>query len=147
LADPVSNPKPFTYRQNLGGNYMPRTIDTHDIRNMIGMPEALKTFGEEGALLPGEYSALEGLGGRAAQRANMPQAMQQGATWIGGAGYTGLKSQPIPLVDVLNRRAQVTGAVRGISPEQAWVDHVTGRRALLGLGGGAVAAPALNEQQ
>jgi hypothetical protein len=140
LADPVANPKPFSYRQNLGGNYMPRTIDTHDIRNMVGMPTALKTFGEEGALLPGEYATLENLGARAAERAGMPQAMQQGATWIGGAPYTALKSQPIPLVDVLNRRAQVTAAVRGETPWEAWIAHVSGQRPL--LSGGAVPLPA-----
>src|SRR5262249_36521089 len=31
------------------------------------------------------------------------------------------KPQPIPASHVLNRRAHVTGMVRGISPEQAWV--------------------------
>ena len=49
---------------------------------------------------------MESLGGRAAERAGVPQALQQGATWIGGRDYTGLVSQPIPLVDVLNRRAR-----------------------------------------
>lgn len=137
-ADPVANPKPFSYRQNLSGNYVPRTIDTHDIRNMIGMPRALETFGEEAGLLPGEYSALERLGERAAQRARMPQAMQQGATWIGGADYTGLKSAPIPLVDVLNKRISVTAAVRGETPEKVWRDHVTGKAPLLSFGGAAV---------
>ena len=34
------------------------------------------------------------------------------------------KPQPIPASHVLNRRAPVTGMVRGISPEQAWVEHV-----------------------
>jgi hypothetical protein len=80
----------------------------------------------------------------------MPQAMQQGATWIGGGEYTGLKSQPIPLADILNRRVHVTAAVRGQTPWDAWVDHVTGRRPLLGLGGagvvGAGSLPAPGEE-
>jgi hypothetical protein len=137
-GDPVTNPKPMSYRQNLGGNYGPRTIDTHDIRNMIGMPRALKSFGEEGALLPGEYAMLEGLGARAAQRARTPQAPQQAATWVGGGEYTGLKSEPIPLAEVLNRRIWVTSKVTGRTPEQVWTDHVTGRAPLM-ADGGAVA--------
>jgi hypothetical protein len=141
MGDPVSNPKPFSYRQNLSGNYGPRTVDTHDIRNMVGMPYGAEAFGEgatAGGLLPGEYAALERLGGRAAQRAGVPQAQQQAATWVGGGEYTGLKSIPVPLAVELNRRAWVTAKVRGITPEQAWAEHVTGRRPLLGLGGAAV---------
>jgi len=45
-------------------------------------------------------------------------------------------SEGVPLADVLNKRVWVTGRVRDISPEQAWHDHITGRRALLGLGRG-----------
>ena len=44
------------------------------------------------------------------------------------------KPQPIPASHVLNRRAHVTGMVRGISPEQAWVEHV--RRQAKGEGKG-----------
>jgi hypothetical protein len=40
-----------------------------------------------------------------------------GATWIGGGPYTGLKTAADPSLHVLNRRAHVTGMVRGISPE------------------------------
>lgn len=142
--DPVANPKPISYREDLGGNYMPRTVDTHDIRNMVGMPYGKEAFAEEGSLLPGEYAALEQLGGRAAERAGLPQAMQQGATWIGGGPYTKLKSTPIPLADVLNRRAQVTGMVRGIPALDAWLEHITGKRAL--LGGTGLATPLLELQ-
>jgi hypothetical protein len=148
-ADPVANPKPLSYGWNLRGNWVPRTIDTHDIRNMIGMPGAAETFGPEGigALLPGEYAALEQLGAHAAHRAGTPQAMQQAATWVGGGPYTGLKSIPTPLATELNRRAQVTAMVRGITPAQAWIDHITGRQALLGLGGAAVGGAGLSQTE
>ena len=128
--DPVSNPKPISYRMNLGGNWVPRTVDTHDIRNIIGMPRALDLFGENAGLLPKEYAYLEQLGGRAAQRAGRPQAAQQAATWVGGGDYTNLKSYPAPLLEALNRRAQVTGAVRGQTAQQALEDAFRGIEAL-----------------
>ena len=138
--DPVSNPKPISYRTNLSGNWMPRTVDTHDIRNMVGMPRAKTLFGpEDAALLPKEYSYMEDVGQRAATRAKAPQAAQQAATWVGGGDYTGLKSFPAPLMEVLNRRAHVTGAVRGISAEQALHEAFSGKRPLLGIGGVAAA--------
>jgi len=139
--DPVANPKPISYRTNLSGNWLPRTVDTHDIRNMVGMPYAKTAFGENSSLLPGEYSYLESVGHRAADRAKTSQAPQQAATWVGGGEYTGLKSYPAPLLEALNRRAQVTAQVYGITPEQALHDAFTGRRALLGIGGAAAVAP------
>lgn len=129
--DPVSNPKPISYRTNLSGNWVPRTVDTHDIRNAIGMPHALDLFGENAGLLPKEYSYLEQLGRRAADRAGSTNAAQQAATWIGGGGYTGLKSFPAPLLEVLNRRAHVTGSVRGQTPWEALLDAFRGTQPLL----------------
>ena len=137
--DPVTNPKPISYRTNLSGNYGPRTVDTHDIRNMVGMPLAKKLFSaEDSALLPGEYSHLEDVGARAAKRAGTAQAPQQAATWVGGGEYTGLKSYPAPLAEAINRRAHVTAKVRGITPEQALEDAFTGKMPLLGIGGAAI---------
>jgi len=64
---------------------LPRTVDTHDIRNMVGMPYGKRAFGEEeGSILPGEYTALEQLGQRAADRLRRSQAEQQAGVWIGG---------------------------------------------------------------
>ena len=50
-----------------------------------------------------------------------------GATWIGGGPIPASKPQPIPASHVLNRRSHLTGMVRGISPEQAWIEHVRRR--------------------
>jgi hypothetical protein len=134
--DPVANAKPVSFRQNLGGNWMPRTVDTHDIRNAIGMPRAKKLFNEENSsLLAGEYSALEGLGARAAGRAGSSQAAQQAATWIGGGKYTGLKSNPVPFMEALSRRIAVTAKVRGHTPEKVWHDMITGKDPLFARGG------------
>lgn len=103
---------------------------------MVGMPLALEKFGaEDASLLPKEYSYLEGVGQRAATRAKSPQAAQQAATWVGGGDYTNLKSYPAPLLEALNRRAHVTGAVRGQSAWDALLDAFSGRKPLLGIGG------------
>lgn len=168
--DPVLNPKPISYRMNLGGNWLPRTVDTHDVRNMVGMPYGKsKVFGENSTLLPKEYSYLESVGQRAADRAETAQGPQQAATWIGGGtpselfpnkgGYTGLKSYPAPLMEVLNRRAHVTGMIYGETAEEALYKAFTGQRPLLSIGGavgaggaaaatmGSVAAPDQYEQR
>lgn len=135
--DPVANPKPISYRENLRGNLAPRTIDTHDIRNMVGMPYAKKAFGadEGAALLPGEYSALEELGQKAANRAKVPQAQQQAGTWIGGGKYTGLKSVPVPFLEEFNRRALVTAMVTGKHPDEVMSDFYQGRHPFYARGG------------
>ena len=139
-GDPVKNAKPLSYRQNLGGNWKPRTVDTHDIRNMIGMPRALRSFNDSrSALLPGEYSALEGLGGRAASRAGVPQASQQARTWIGGGEYTGLKSVPLPVQAELQRRIMVTAKVYGMNPSDVYSGFMRGEVRL--LSGGSSSAP------
>jgi hypothetical protein len=133
-GDPIANPKPMSYRQNLGGNWMPRTVDTHDIRNAVGMPHAL-TFGENAGLLPGEYAALEQLGEKAASRSGVPQAAQQAATWIGGGAYTKLKSIPIPLLNEINRRIHVTAKINGVAPDVLWRDVLRGKEILKFAGG------------
>ena len=46
------------------------------------------------------------------------------ATWIGGGPYNGLKTAAASLACAQPTRPCVTGMVRGISPAQAWVEHV-----------------------
>ena len=133
-GDPIANPKPMSYRQNLGGNWKPRTVDTHDIRNAVGMPHAV-TFGENAGLLPGEYAALEQLGEKAASRSGVPQAAQQAATWIGGGAYTKLKSIPIPLLNEINRRIHVTAKINGVAPDVLWRNVLRGKEILKFAGG------------
>lgn len=132
--NPITNPKPLSYRTNLGGNWMPRTVDTHDIRNMIGMRRA-KRLGENASLLPGEYAALERLGERAADRMGIPNAAHQALVWVGGGKYTGLKSPPVPMLQALNERLWITSQIRGIGMDEALRRMVRGEEALYARGG------------
>jgi hypothetical protein len=111
--DPVSNPKPISYQQNLLGNWRPITSDTHYIRDIVGMDRAKKSFGEEGALLPGEYAYLESMGQKVAKGRKMQPAQAQSAAWVGGGKDTGLKSEPIPYLQALQKRIGVTARIRG----------------------------------
>jgi hypothetical protein len=54
-----------------------------------------------------------------------------GGTWLGGGDYTNLKSYPAPLLEALNRRAHVTGTVRGQSAWDALLDAFRGKEPLL----------------
>jgi hypothetical protein len=132
--DPVANPKPLSYRQNLGGNWQPITVDTHEIRNFVGMPRALGTFGENAALLPGEYSLIEDAGQRVAERMGLRPAQRQAATWTGGGAYTKLKSAPVPAMRAFEDRVLITARVRGISPEEALTQFVRDGVPLLSTG-------------
>jgi hypothetical protein len=111
--DPVKNPKPISYQQNLLGNWRPITSDTHYIRDIVGMDRAKKSFGEEGALLPGEYAYLEGMGQKVAKGRKMQPAQAQSAAWVGGGKDTGLKSEPIPYLQALQKRIGITARIRG----------------------------------
>ena len=147
--DAVDNAKPFSYRMNLGGNWRPTTVDTHEIRNYVGR-DRFPLFGEEGngALLPGEYSLIEGAGSRVAGRMGMSPAQRQAATWVGGGEYTGLVSPPVPALRAFEDRVLVTSRVRGQSPTQVLEDFIREGRPLLsaapvgvGIGAGLLGAP------
>jgi len=62
-----------------------RTSASDGGQSSVGMPYGKRAFGEEeGSILPGEYTALEQLGQRAADRLRRSQAEQQAGVWIGG---------------------------------------------------------------
>jgi hypothetical protein len=132
-ANPIFNPKPLSYHQNLSGNWRPTTVDTHEIRNAVGMKRA-SLFGENAGMLPGEYAHLELIGQKASKQMGLPNASRQALTWVGGGSVTGLKSHPAPLMEVMNRRAWVTGQVRGITPGEAMDRAIRGEQPLLGVG-------------
>jgi hypothetical protein len=77
------------------------------------MDRAKKSFGEEGALLPGEYAYLESMGQKVAKGRKMQPAQAQSAAWVGGGKDTGLKSEPIPYLQALQKRIGITARIRG----------------------------------
>lgn len=111
--DPVKNPKPISYQQNLLGNWRPITSDTHYIRDIVGMDRAKKNFADDAALLPGEYAYLEGMGQKVAKARKMQPAQAQSAAWVGGGPDTGLRSAPIPYLEALQKRIGITARIRG----------------------------------
>jgi hypothetical protein len=110
--DPVSNPKPISYQQNLLGNWRPITSDTHYIRDIVG-PGRFDLFKDEAALLPGEYAYLERMGQKVAKGQKIAPAQAQSAAWVGGGKDTGLKSEPIPYLQALQKRIGITARIRG----------------------------------
>jgi len=133
--DPVSNPKPISYQQNLLGNWRPITSDTHYIRDIVGMDRAKKSFGEEGALLPGEYAYLEAMGQKVAKDRKMQPAQAQSAAWVGGGKDTGLKSEPIPYLQALQKRIGITARIRGEPMDVTYNKFLRGEIDLYAEGG------------
>ena len=139
LWDPVANPKPISFAENLKGNWVPTTVDVHEIRNALGLRNAQGKLGEID-LLPGEYSVLEGLGTRVAGNMGLLPAQRQAATWIGGGAKTGLKSPPVPLLSELNRRINVTSEILGMKPVDAYKAFMEGKISLYKEGGAVTAS-------
>ena len=83
----LQNPKPASFVENLAGNQMPVTIDTHNIR-LLGseLDKPAKT----------EYGFLERAQQEEAAKLGMTPAQYQASAWIGGGAETGLKSSADP---------------------------------------------------
>jgi len=95
------------------------------------MPYCKRAFGEEqGSILPGEYTALEQLGQRAADRLRRSQAEQQPASGLVAASIPSWCRSRFRWAEALNRRVQVTSMVTSKTPWQVWVDHITGKAPL-----------------
>lgn len=133
--DPVKNPKPISYQQNLLGNWRPITSDTHYIRDIVGMKRAKDAFGEEGALLPGEYAYLERMGQKVAKGKKLAPAQAQSAAWVGGGPDTGLKSEPIPYLQALQKRIGITARIRGEPMDVTYQKFLRGEIDLYAQGG------------
>lgn len=133
--DPVKNPKPISYQQNLLGNWRPITSDTHYIRDIVGMKRAKDEFGEEGALLPGEYAYLERMGQKVAKGKKLAPAQAQSAAWVGGGPDTGLKSEPIPYLQALQKRIGITSRIRGEPMDVTYQKFLRGEIDLYAQGG------------
>ena len=118
--DPVDNPKPMSFYQNLMGNWEPTTVDIHEIRNQAGMPQGLL---HPSPTLP-EYTALEDVGRRVAKKMGVSPAQRQAATWIGGGKYTNLGSPPVPFLQALEQRILTTAEIRGQHPEDVIRDLI-----------------------
>jgi hypothetical protein len=91
-----------------------------------------------------EYLAMEQYYTDIARQKGIHPADAQAAGWIGGGPVTGLGSDPEPFMFFVRQRAEITAQARGITPEQALKDFITGKAPLLGVP--AAMAPAIMQQ-
>lgn len=180
--DPIQNPKPASFSQNLQGNLLPVTVDAHamrlpailsrdprwletsfkqDVKDASGRvikdakgnavtetinPRKMHASGElsmddavnrpafwDGDPNDNEYAAFEGLYTDLANKKGLHPAQGQAAAWVGGGKITGLGSKPVPFMDFVNERAVLTAKKRGITPDEALRDFITGKAPLLGV--------------
>jgi Large polyvalent protein associated domain 23 len=120
---PLTRPKPASFVENLYGNQLPVTIDTHNMR--------LLTRGAEDVPAANQYGFLERLQQEQAARMGMTPAQYQASAWLGAGKETGLASPVEPFLRTLEDRIALTAQARGISKEQALREFIRAQRPLL----------------
>src|SRR4030095_5258900 len=91
----LQNPKPASFAQNLAGDKMPVTIDTHNAR-LWGMTDTKGRPIDKPAA--SEYGFMEQLQQAEAAKLGMTPAQYQASAWIGGGGQNGLQSAADPIL-------------------------------------------------
>lgn len=134
----LQNPKPASFAQNLAGNQMPVTIDTHNAR-LWGLAGDLPK--------PNEYGFMEQLQQKQAKKLGMTPAQYQAAAWLGGGEETGLRSTADPFLKVFEDRVAKTADRTGKTKAQVLTDFIKGRQSLYSVGGAAGAGAALEDQR
>ncbi|UQD96094.1 DUF7178 family protein [Bradyrhizobium japonicum] len=180
--NPLQNPKPASFVENLAGNQAPVTVDTHAFRlpailaqdprfletryitgkgatprniqtevaqNQIPLEEAVRTPAFwQSQPQKNEYAAMEQYYKSLAGDLGITPAQTQAAAWVGGGPLTGLASaSDKPFIGFVQDRAIKTAAERGITPAEALSQMISGKRALLSVGGATAAAPYLLTSQ
>jgi hypothetical protein len=165
--NPLQNPKPTSFVENLLGNEQPVTIDTHNFR-MLGQaskdrflatstPEGdfnpRKAFAEgkltidealknptywDSAPQKNEYGAYEAYQQQQAGKIGLTPAEWQEKMWVGGGNETGLGSDTETFLRTVAKRVQCTAARLGVDPQVVLQQFVRGKIPLLGIGAGAV---------
>jgi hypothetical protein len=142
----LQNPKPASFAQNLAGNQLPVTVDTHNAR-LWGMTDTKGRPIDKPAKT--EYGFMERLQQEEAKKLGLTPAQYQAAAWIGGGEQTGLKSSADPFLKVLEDRIRLTAKKTGETPRDVLKRFLMGQNApgaggpLLSLAGMAAAAPAV----
>jgi len=115
-----------SYTQNLLGNYKPVTGDVHNVRLMTNMdhldsasPEAYKIIEQ-----PQQVEAI---------RKGLEPAQYQASAWIGGGDITGLKSRPIPFMEIYDNMLRTTAQKLGRQPKDLLKDLLQGKANFLAI--------------
>ena len=131
----LQNPKPASFSQNLQGNQLPLTIDTHNARlwgmtNSKGAPVDMPASTE--------YGFMENLQQQQARKLGLTPAQYQASAWVGGGNETGLQSTADPFLKVLEQRIEKTAQARSMTKRYVLDQFIRGKMPLLGLGGAGV---------
>lgn len=90
-----------------------------------------------------EYAAMERYYADLARRRDMTTAQAQASAWVGGGERTGLVSEPVPLLRIIENRIRLTAEQRGERPVETLRKMIRGQAPLLSVGG--VSAEATRE--
>lgn len=123
----LQNPKPASFAQNLAGNQMPVTIDTHNMRLLTGAMDEIKPKSTE-------YGFLEQLQQQQANKLGMSPAQYQASAWVGGGAQTGLRSTADPFLKVFEDRVTLTADKAGLSKQEVLRRFIRGDMPLLEMG-------------
>jgi hypothetical protein len=82
-----------------------------------------------------EYAAMERYYQDLARRRDMTPAQAQASAWVGGGARTGLASEPLPLLRIIENRIKLTAEARGESPTETLRKMIRGQAPLLTLPG------------
>lgn len=129
----LQNPKPASFAQNLAGNQMPVTVDTHNAR-LWGMTDTKGRPVDKPAKT--EYGFIEQLQQQEAAKLGMTPAQYQASAWIGGGEQTGLRSSADPFLKVFESRIEKTAEQQGLPKAEVLKRFIRGDMPLLGVAGG-----------
>tara|TARA_R110002020_G_scaffold245223_3_gene458917 strand:- start:27482 stop:28735 length:1254 start_codon:yes stop_codon:yes gene_type:complete len=115
-----------SYTQNLQGNYRPITGDVHNVRLFTNM-EHLDSASPEAYKIIEQPQQIE------AARKGLEPAQYQASAWIGGGDITGLKSRPIPFMEIYDNMLRTTAQKMGVKPKDLLKDLLRGKANFLAI--------------
>lgn len=125
FSNPIERPKATSFSQNLYGNLEPVTVDTHNLRSVLGGDVPV-----ERGVRKNEYGALEDINRAVADKLGIKPAAAQSAIWVGDAAKTGV-ANPDNFVEIMDDMARYTADQMGISASELLKRLAEGRSPLL----------------
>lgn len=133
---PLSQQKIASYFENLRGNYLPITVDTHNYQILTGRKTSPTLA---------QYPYLESRQFALAQRRGLEPAEWQSALWVGGKDITGVKdARNFP--DAMNQRIAKTAEALDIPEAEVMVRFINGDTQLYSVMAAMFLGPAAYEK-
>ena len=109
FSDWGARPKTTRFNENLLGNLFPITVDTHNLKMLLGGRALPANFD------PKQYRYAELPQQEMAAKFGVPGGMYQSATWVGGeTGVTDIR----PFLELLEERIKFNAGVSGMKPDK-----------------------------